>query len=238
MQAIKMKNKTEIFFHIILPRGSFTHLGKPDSISNMQSLLDIIQAGGFVMYPLAICSLLTWAISLERLWSLRQTVSASRTLSKEILDSLRDNKRDVAQALCKKSDVPLARVFNDLLKNGNSNADHLPQQANRGRMALNQEYKRNLWILGTIGSATPFLGLFGTVVGILRAFKHIAESGETGFAVVATGISEALIATAAGIIVAVIAVAFYNFFQVRVSSLALESRLSIEEFVEMLQNRK
>jgi biopolymer transport protein ExbB len=74
--------------------------------------------------------------------------------------------------------------------------------------------------------------LFGTVVGILRAFKHIAETGDTGFSVVAGGISEALIATAAGIIVAVISVSFYNYLQVKATRLAVESRLHLDAFLE------
>lgn len=187
------------------------------------------------MYPLAICSLLTWAIAFERWWNYRKIGLESYVLSEKVQECINGGKNGAAVEECVRSTVPLARVFEDLLKtaeNKKLSADQLTQRAQRRRLELNQEYKRNLWILGTIGSVTPFLGLFGTVVGILRAFHQIAERGEAGFAVVAAGISEALIATAVGIIVAVIAVAFYNYFQVRVNRIGLESRLFLEELLE------
>ena len=91
---------------------------------------------------------------------------------------------------------------------------------------------------GTIGSAAPFLGLFGTVVGVLRAFRKIAETGNTGFVVVAAGISEALIATAAGIMVAVIAVVFYNYLQVRATGLTIDSNLLLESVGDTLADKE
>ena len=105
----------------------------------------------------------------------------------------------------------------------------------RKRSLINQELRGSLWILGTIGSASPFIGLFGTVVGILGAFHNMASSGSGGFAVVASAISEALIATAAGIVVAVIAVLAYNAFQTRWSALVLNVRIQAEELAEMLE---
>lgn len=99
---------------------------------------------------------------------------------------------------------------------------------------MNQELKKNLWMLGTIGSAAPFIGLAGTVVGILQAFGEMARKGAGGFTVVAAGISEALVATAAGIIVAVVAVIAYNAFQTRWSGFVLLIRIQTEEFAEIL----
>ena len=108
------------------------------------------------------------------------------------------------------------------------------EAAERRRQLVNQDLRRNLWILGSIGSAAPFIGLFGTVIGILRSFGEMAKTGAGGFAVVAGGISESLIATAAGIIVAVISVMAYNIFQTRSGSLVLMIRLQVEEFVELI----
>ena len=92
--------------------------------------------------------------------------------------------------------------------------------------------RRNIWILGTIGSAAPFIGLFGTVVGIMRAFHSMAEAGAGGFAVVAAGISEALVATALGLAVAILAVAIYNYFQVRLSELQTIMRVGVTRMVD------
>jgi biopolymer transport protein ExbB/TolQ len=73
-----------------------------------------------------------------------------------------------------------------------------------------------IWVLATSGASAPFIGLFGTVVGILVAFQSMAIMGTGGFSVVAAGISEALISTALGLIVAIIAVIFYNYFSQRI----------------------
>ena len=81
-----------------------------------------------------------------------------------------------------------------------------------------QKLKKHLWILGTVASSAPFIGLLGTVVGIIKSFESMAIAGTGGFAVVAAGISEALVATALGLAVAIIAVIFYNYFQTRIAN--------------------
>ena len=75
------------------------------------------------------------------------------------------------------------------------------------------ELRRGLWFVGTIGSLAPYIGLLGTVVGIMQAFRAIAESGDAGFEVVSAGISEALIATAVGLLVAILALLLFNWLQ-------------------------
>lgn len=201
----------------------------------MDSIINIFHAGGFVMWPLLLCSVATWGIVFERLWTQRNFGAESTNLANRVQQFLEANEREKALEACIRSDLPIARVMEDVIRRGSDKKEGIEtiqKRINRGKTELNIAYRRYLWILGTIGSATPFLGLFGTVVGILRAFRHIAETGDTGFSVVAGGISEALIATAAGIIVAVIAVAFYNFLQVKATQLATESRLNLEAFLE------
>jgi biopolymer transport protein ExbB/TolQ len=96
------------------------------------------------------------------------------------------------------------------------------------------DLKVRLWILGTIGATAPFIGLYGTVVGIMEAFKSIQKMGQGGLSVVQGGIAEALVTTAAGIAVAVEAVVLYNFFNQRLARLNAETRFYIEEFIEAL----
>ena len=181
---------------------------------------------------MAACSIVTWFIALERIWTIRKITRYSRELQENISTHLQNKKKDLVLEACLKSQVPLARVIEELIKS-NVGAEQMSQKASRRRQELNFEYKKSIWILATIGSATPFLGLFGTVVGILRAFKNIAITGDAGFSVVAGEISEALIATASGIIVAVIAIAFFNYLQVLIGRLVAESRLTIDEFLEL-----
>jgi biopolymer transport protein ExbB len=104
----------------------------------------------------------------------------------------------------------------------------------RERQLAAIELRRRLVVLGTVGAIAPFIGLFGTVVGIMNAFRHMAATGQGGFAVVASGISEALIATAAGIAVAIVAVVLYNAFSSHVQKLATHLRLLTEEVQEAI----
>src|SRR5512134_2021738 len=91
-------------------------------------------------------------------------------------------------------------------------------------------------MLATVGATAPFVGLFGTVWGIMTAFRNMAATGQGGFTVVAAGISEALIATAAGIAVAIEAVVLYNWLNTHVQRLALQFKLLAEEYLEILKD--
>ena len=102
------------------------------------------------------------------------------------------------------------------------------------RQETAQELKRGLWVVGTVGSLAPYVGLFGTVVGIIRAFHDMAVHGAGGFEVVAAGISEALIATAAGLAVAIAALLIYNYMMVRVGQITATYARSCERFVQAL----
>ena len=117
----------------------------------------------------------------------------------------------------------------------------LDAAVDRVRQETALKLKSKMWVLGTIGAVTPFVGLFGTVAGIMKSFRDLGldveSGGSGGSAAVMSGISEALVATAAGIIVAVEAVIFYNYFQARLSKLSVELKLISEEFVELLRER-
>ena len=102
------------------------------------------------------------------------------------------------------------------------------------RQEAAQTLKRGLWVVGTIGSLAPYIGLFGTVVGIIRAFSDMAKHGAGGFEVVAAGISEALVATGAGLFVAIVALMFFNFLQVQVGAIATTYARSCERFLQAL----
>jgi biopolymer transport protein ExbB len=108
----------------------------------------------------------------------------------------------------------------------------------RKRQELVQGLKRHLWVLGTIGSSAPFIGLLGTVVGIVRSFHSMALTGSGGFAVVAAGISEALIATAVGLVVAVVSLVAYNALVTIVNNFGAFLRFRIEEMAATLKTEE
>jgi biopolymer transport protein ExbB len=206
-----------------------------------QNLWAWIMSGGFAMYPLLLCSLAVWAVIFERLWSLRNLGVELKSFHLEAVNTLLTGEREAVMNLCQRnSRNPTARLLVVALERLSARdlrvRSRWAEAIERRRQVLNQELRRNLWILGTIGSAAPFIGLFGTVVGILRSFQDMAKTGSGGFAVVASGISESLIATAAGIVVAVIAVMAFNAFQTRWNALVLTIRLQTEELIEILEN--
>lgn len=203
-------------------------------------IFGFIRSGGFAMYPLVVCSLVGWALIFERIWHYRSLAEELRAFHLEAINALLRNERESLKSLCARHPrLPTARLMASALERISARDERLrarwPEALERRRQLINQELRRGLWVLGTIGSASPFIGLFGTVVGILQSFNQMAAKGAGGFTVVAAGISEALIATAAGIVVAVIAVIAYNAFQTRWSGLVLTIKLHTEELAEMLE---
>jgi biopolymer transport protein ExbB len=199
------------------------------------TLLDLIQQGWYSTYPLLLCSVVALAVAGERLWALRGLDARMRSLSKQVGFLMRRGDTDGALDLIERDgeDLPLGALYRELIPHTrDAPIDDLLILADGHRLEQVQAMRRNIWILGTIGSAAPFIGLFGTVVGIMRAFHSMAEAGAGGFAVVAAGISEALVATALGLAVAILAVAVYNYFQVRLSELQTIMRVGVTRMVD------
>jgi len=206
---------------------------------NSNTIWQLVKHGGLTMLPLAICSLIGWAVIFERILRFRTLNRTLRSFHLEAMNALLRQEWDDVKKLCAENEgLPTAELLKTALDRLNAKDERLRENwleaVERRRQMLNQELKKNLWMLGTIGSAAPFIGLAGTVVGILQAFNEMAQKGAGGFAVVAAGISEALVATASGIIVAVVAVVAYNAFQTRWSQFVLLIRIQTEEFAEIL----
>ena len=191
------------------------------------SVLDMIRTGWLATYPLIVFSMVTVSIVLERTWSLRNLVSKSLSLASEICPPLeRGDFKTALQTSQAQVATPAGRLFSDVLARHQSDSiEYLSDLTEDKRFEELEALKGPLWVLGTVGSSAPFIGLFGTVVGIIKAFHNMALMGSGGFSVVAAGISEALIATALGLGVAIVAVIFYNYFQTRVER--IEAALTI-----------
>ncbi len=205
------------------------------------NLFEWFQAGGFVMYPLLIGSLLAWGVIFERAWRFKKINDEMPRFQARALEYLLKRDTEGLGSLCEKAqNVPTAVVVQTAIERLRSKdlriRKHWLEAVERRRREINQSLKKNLWVLGTIATASPFVGLFGTVVGILKSFHEMALSGKGGFVVVAAGISEALVATAAGIIVAVIASIGFNTFQSRWSELILKVKIQVEELLEIIDS--
>jgi biopolymer transport protein ExbB len=183
-------------------------------------LIDIIHKGAIATYPLILMSIVSVAVVFERLWSLRNISSATIRVTESILEPIKKGQRDLAIAICKQnSQCPAGRIFLSVLDREAAGLEIANNIATESMFEETQKLRKHLWILGTVASSAPFIGLLGTVVGIIKSFESMAIAGTGGFAVVAAGISEALVATALGLGVAIVAVIFYNYFQTRIATL-------------------
>ncbi len=191
------------------------------------SVLDMVHRGAIATYPLIAFSVATVSIVFERLWALRNLVSGSLQLAGGICPSLeRGQVGDALQTAQSQVGTPAGRIFSDVLARHSSDSlEYLADLTEEKRFEEVEALKGPLWVLGTVGASAPFIGLFGTVMGIIKAFHNMAVMGSGGFSVVAAGISEALVATGLGLGVAIIAVIFYNYFQTRVER--IEAALTI-----------
>src|SRR5262244_3946707 len=190
----------------------------------LEELSHYLRLGGLTLAVILAASVLVLCVAVERWIALWNISAASRALT------------DAVGRHLLRGDLAAARVALERVERTRTVTPAVEAAVERERAQLGLRMKRNLWILGTIGATTPFVGLFGTVAGIMRSFRELGldvEAGGTGgTAAVMTGISEALVATAAGILVAVEAVILYNYFQSRIGRLTIELRLQIEEFLE------
>jgi biopolymer transport protein ExbB/TolQ len=191
-------------------------------------------SGGMTMYPLLFCSVLIWAIVFEKLWSLSRFTRHSRFLYAKALSLVKEKRLDEAKGLYAASDSAISAPHLALFE-----GTHLPQAVLSERIGRQldetQAYlRRYMWPMGTIGVIAPFLGLFGTITGIMKSFSSIAEAGKSNFSVVAAGLSEALVTTAFGIIIAVVALVFYNYLQGRIQLVSMEFKNRIEELAEVI----
>jgi biopolymer transport protein ExbB len=198
------------------------------------NLIEIIHKGAIATYPLILFSIVSVTVVFERLWFLRNITSATLRITDSLIEPLKKGQRDLAVAICKQnSHCPAGRIFLNVL-----NHEQVPRPeavTSVGGEAVfeeTQKMKKHLWILGTVASSAPFIGLLGTVIGIIKAFESMAIAGTGGFAVVAAGISEALVATALGLAVAIVALVFYNYFQTRISNLNGLFRIQVAKVVQ------
>jgi biopolymer transport protein ExbB/TolQ len=191
-------------------------------------LFGLIVAGGITTYPLVIGSILALAVVIDRLLALRGTERAAARAGGRVLELLArgaGGEDELVRAAAGNRSTALVLVPVARASARGAAPEEVARIADARIFEALDGLRERLWVLATIGTIAPFVGLFGTVIGIMKSFHFISETGTGGFAVIAAGISEALVATALGLGVAVVAVAFYNYFEARLERIEAALRI-------------
>jgi biopolymer transport protein ExbB len=201
-------------------------------------MFELIKAGGWVMWPIILCSVAALAIIGERFWSLQKKYVAPPNLLAQVQQLLARNELEPSHLAALRDSSPLGRILAAGLVNRNHDREIVKEAVeNTGRHVV-PELERYLRSLGTIAAISPFLGLFGTVIGMIQMFSGIGQHGVGDPSIVAAGISTALITTAGGLAVAIPSLMFYRYFRGRVNELLLEMEQEAVRLVEILHGER
>lgn len=184
-------------------------------------MFEIVVAGGWVMVPILLSSVLALAIIAERFWTLRQKRIAPAGLAAKVLQMHKSRQMDDARLKELHDDSPLGRMLATGLVNMHHPREVMKERIEDTGRHVIHELERYLNTLGTIAAVAPLLGLLGSVTGLMAVFTAVTLHGAGNPQAMAGGISEIMIATAAGLAVAIPAVIFYRYFQRRVDDLAI-----------------
>jgi biopolymer transport protein ExbB len=200
-----------------------------------QSIWELLNHGGGAMWVVVAFSVIALAVGIERAIAQWKFVTRARALGETVTRCLSRGALEEGRSACERSPSPIADVFLvGYERLGRAKPEHVLTAVHRERLRVNQDLRSRLWMLGTIGATAPFVGLFGTVIGIMAAMGGFKGDEEVKFSMVSGPISQALVVTAAGILVAVEAVILFNFFSQRASRIATEMKLLTDEYLELL----
>jgi biopolymer transport protein ExbB/biopolymer transport protein TolQ len=205
--------------------------------------------GGFakgIVVMLFLMSVYSLGVAAAKWWRLRRSMKQTAKFAPEFARFLQEGQLDQAIALAEKQKIShVARVLGEALVEvkpllrdratvSAADINSAERAVERQMLILLSELKRGLAVLATVGATAPFVGLLGTVMGIVNAFTGMAASGNQGLAAISAGIAEALITTAFGLLVAIPAVWLYNYFQTKIENLTVEMTYTSKEFVDFL----
>jgi biopolymer transport protein ExbB len=201
-------------------------------------MFELVQAGGWVMWPIILCSVAALAITGERLWSLQKKYVSPPNLFSQVEQWLTRKELDQARVTLLRETSPLGQIFAAGLTNRHHDRVIIKEAIEDAGRHVVPELERYLNTLGTIASISPFLGLFGTVLGMIQMFSGISQHGVGDPAIVAGGIAQALITTAAGLAVAIPSVMFYRYFRGQVNSLLVDMEQQAIRLIEILHGER
>jgi biopolymer transport protein ExbB len=197
-------------------------------------MLEFFKAGGLLMWPLFICSAAAIAIIAERFWSLQKKRISPPDLMTKIWQWLKSNQIDNSRISTLQRNSPLGQILAAGLANRNYSRDITKESIEDTGRHITLSLERNLTTLGTIAAITPLLGLLGTVIGMIKVFAVITTEGVGNPETLAGGISEALITTAMGLVVAIPSLIFYRYFRGKINILVVDMEEQAMKLIEIL----
>jgi biopolymer transport protein ExbB len=202
------------------------------------NMWEIVQAGGWLMLPIVACSVVAAAIILERLWTLQPTRVLPKDLTAEVWGWVKKDELNPEHIQALHQGSPLGQMLAAGLMNRHANRDLIKESIEDTGRHVVHELERYLNPLGTIAAISPLLGLLGTVIGMVKVFAAITASGVGNPSILAGGISEALITTAAGLTVAIPSLMGYRYLRGRVDGLVVQMEKEAIKFLEALSQLK
>ncbi len=201
-------------------------------------MLELVQAGGWMMVPIIVCSVAAVAIAVERFWSLQPSRIAPRTLLAQVWGYVKKNELDRERLREIRSGCPLGQIFAAGLGNARHGRGIMKEAMEEEASVVMHEMERYLTTLGTIASISPLLGLLGTVVGMIQAFTVLMAQGAGNANNLAGGISTALITTAGGLTVAIPALMLYRYFLRRIDDLVITMEQEASKLLEIMHGER
>ena len=201
-------------------------------------MFEFVRAGGWMMLPILICSVVAMAIVLERFWSLQKRRVTPDNLAVQVWQWARSGVLDDKRIAALRSESPLGRVLAAGLINREYEREVMKESIEEVGRHVIYELGRYLNTLGTIAAISPLLGLLGTVIGMIKVFAAITNEGIGDATILAGGISEALLTTAAGLSVAIPTLMFHRFFRSRVEGYVVTMEQEALKLVEVLEGAR
>ena len=201
-------------------------------------MFEFVKAGGWMMLPILICSVVSMAIVIERFWSLQRRRITPENLVAQVWQWSRSGVLDEKRVDTLRKSSPLGRVLAAGLANRKYEREVMKESIEEVGRHVIYELARYLNTLGTIAAVSPLLGLLGTVIGMIKVFAAITTQGVGDASILAGGISEALITTAAGLSVAIPTLMFYRYFRNRVDGLVVAMEQEALKLIEALHGAR
>jgi biopolymer transport protein ExbB len=201
-------------------------------------MLEMVKAGGWLMLPIILCSVIACAIIIERLWTLQPQRVLPGDLVRQVWDWISRNQLNQDHLRALRENSPLGQILAAGLANRHRDREIMKESIEDTGRHVVHEMQRYLNTLGTIAAVTPLLGLLGTVIGMIKVFAAITAQGVGDPSVLAGGISEALITTAAGLSVAIPALMAYRYLRSRIDALVVRMEKEAMALLEALHRKQ